>query len=457
MYRLDLRPRDDREVEGVQTPRDAVGWATRLQNGCLEAAGWLDRRAIEVTGRVDTETLAEWVEELLNLPLWRQRSLLYEVWLLIATLRVCEADGWRISLSGLEQRGELWHLSMAPLPDPVAELSRSQPDITLEVWREPRREAVGGGVLTPDVTISSAGPCARDLVVVEAKDRVKMASGLNSAGASARQSAEAPQSPPEHSALGVATRYAKQLRPALTWVCNHVDFRGHVEAEQNHGDPWTAVHVADRFRPGNVPSVFAATCAAALRPMRVSTPEPSAAEAASVAETVEHITLVVDATRSSERAWSETAGHLRSVDTLRRARVVLFTDHQYDEPFLALPLGPFTRSDELISAVDSVPRGHDDGDGAALEDALRCCREIVADVGPHTVLVIADNVPRAPENCPAGLEAAEEIAHLIELDCEVWLASDWLNGRAREWVQALDVPVRLAPLSDLLAQRRGHC
>ncbi len=449
MYRLGLRPRDDREIQDVQTPLDALAWATRLQNGCLEVASWLDRQAIEVTGQVDNETLVEWVEELLNLPLWRQRSLLYEVWLLIATLRACEADGWRIALSGLKRRGEIWHLSISPLPDPVAELSRSHPDITLEVWREPRREAVGGGVLTPDVTISSAGTYARDLIVVEAKDRVKMLSGVNSTSAPARQSTRAVPSLPEHSALGVATTYARKLRPTLTWVCNHVDFRGHVEAGQNHGDPWTSVHVADRFRPGNVPSAFAATCAAALRPMHITTPEPTAAS--SLSEAVAHVTLVVDATHSSEQAWTEAARCLRRASAMRRVCVVLYTDHQYDEPFLALPLGPFTTADDLIAAVSAVTRGHDDGFGAALEDALRCCRDIAANVGPHTVLIIADNAPRSPEQCPAGIDATEEVAHLIELECEVWLANDWLNEPAREWIRALDMPIRLAPLSDLLA------
>lgn len=252
MFREGLHPEpgaSDLE-ELVASPAVCLAWLGQLRAACEEALDWLATDVVTVSGESRTTRLIEEVEQLLNLPLWKQRELLYEIWLLCATVRACEQDGWQTWLSGLDPVSNTWLLPRSRAAEPVAYLARptSAPGSVprLGIWREPLRHTRGGDPLTPDITISTTGPPPRDLVVVEAKDRVNMAAGK---------------------ALEAGRRYASGLEPRLTWVGNHCDFRGWNAPEHNHGDPWHPIHLAARLRPGSVPEAFATTITAAIRPI----------------------------------------------------------------------------------------------------------------------------------------------------------------------------------------------
>src|ERR1700730_1812377 len=119
------------------------------------------------------------------------------------------------------------------------------------------------------------------------------------------------------SALGVAERYARGLRRRAVWVCNHCDFRQPASAEVNRGNVWTQVHVADKFRPGQVPGAFPSPCAP----------------------------------RSPRRPV----------------------------PFLVRKVEPFENLRDLRDALVPLPRGNGGDMDEALEDALARYREIVDD------------------------------------------------------------------------------
>jgi hypothetical protein len=168
----------------------------------------------------------------------------------------CEQAEWTVELDGLSREHGEWVLSVGRSQSPVATLRHADdPAMTLNAWREPARK-IGDAELTPDVTVSTPSPYGRDLLVVEAKDRVKMPSGLGSH----------PDKTGARSALGVAERYARGLQPRAVWVRNHCDFRQPASAEVNHGNAWTQVHVADKFRPDQVPGAFNESVRAALAP-----------------------------------------------------------------------------------------------------------------------------------------------------------------------------------------------
>ncbi|WP_153011727.1 hypothetical protein [Serinicoccus chungangensis] len=251
------------------TPTEWTAWLERLSTACTEATIWMRKTLVLLQEEITGERVYEEVKQLLDLPLWQHRDLLYEVWLLCTTLRACEQAGWTMTLTGLDPDTRAWVLPGSQAAEPVAYLTRQLGGERLEVWREPLRTFGDDRKLTPDVTISVPGEHPRDLVVVEAKDRIKMSEG---------------------SALGYARRYADALSPRLTWLCNHCDLRprktgrssstcAYERAEQNHGDPWHAIHMAGMFRPGSVPAVFAETIAAAIRPLNAAdAAQPSSAD-----------------------------------------------------------------------------------------------------------------------------------------------------------------------------------
>ncbi|MEV5710285.1 hypothetical protein [Actinoallomurus sp. NPDC052274] len=240
-----LQSRAELEPKLFGDPQHLTQWLDTLTSQCNDAAEWLATEVLHPTMPLDVTTLLESVEEFLNLPLWRQRDLLYEIWVLCATLDACEHAGWRVHLAGTADTDGVWELPNKATDKPVGQLQRQSPSPTyLDVWREPNRTPVTGDV-TPDVTVATPAPYARELIVVEAKDRRRMR---------------------VHKALSDAERYAAALCPAVTWVVNHCDYRRDTDPLEEHGTVWSRIRLAAQFRPGNVPAAFTDTIRTAVTP-----------------------------------------------------------------------------------------------------------------------------------------------------------------------------------------------
>lgn len=402
------------EAALFDSPAHLAGWLHAVRTNCDAATLWLSEDVVTRSGTLTLENEVERIREFLNLPMWRARDLLYEVWVLCATLTACEESGWDAELRELD--GDVWRLTVGATHRPVAALTNNRDGLSLDVWREPHRIDRKGGILTPDVTISTKAPLVRDLVVVEAKDRIKMSPGSNPMGTESAAGTR--------SAVAVALRYSTGLGPSITWVCNHCDYREPVDPGDNHGDPWSRVHVAGPFRPGVIPPEFATSIGAAISP-------PAAAM---MAETRAGLLLVVDWTSSfvGRRTSALNRVALSSIDRGRPVRAVIFSDHGDDEPFLVRKLGPAQSVAEILEAADSLPPGNGGDVPEALEDALARCREIVADVGPQDVVILTDAPPHDASACPYGIDYREEIQRLVEAGCRVFIADDWNAGVKRE-------------------------
>ena len=361
-----------------------VAWLENVRRACEEATVWLVADVFRAAGSIDEVRLEEAFEEFLNLPLWRKRDLLYEIWILCATLRTCEETGWIVDLCGLERQGETWVLGVKPTTEPVAVLRFARDlAITLEAWREPKRPTARGEV-TPDVTIATPSHHPHDLVVVEAKNKYNLADG---------------------SALEAALKYSNPLHPAATWVCNHCDARaGHGVAARNHGDAWCRIHLAGAFRPGNVPPAFAESLKLALIP-------PSAQAR------VSELLLVVDVTGSMATHLGEVREVLAEAADrtlgFESFSAILYSDHGDWEPFVTRDIGPLADLHELLHEMDAAPSGHGGDREEALEDAMRRAREIAETRGPVTVVVLTDAPPHLPADCPEGIDFEEEVQALL--------------------------------------------
>ena len=435
--------RDVLETELFETPEQLAEWLDTVRTGCEEATQWLSEDVVTRSGALTISGEMERIREFLNLPLWHARDLLYEIWVLCATLAACEESGWDVELRELE--GEVWTLAVGATQRPVASLARGDmPDLSLDVWREPRRVDHQGGVLTPDVTISTPPPVLRDLVVVEAKDRLKMSVGSAQAADSWGR---------KGTAVAVALKYAEGLRSPVTWVCNHCDYRQPVDPSENHGNPWSRIHIAGSFRPGEVPDGFAPSVSDAISP-----PIGARVAEARAAEARAGLMLVIDWTGSFE--WGGTSALQRLADRALAdgvaVRAVLFADHGENEPFLVRKLGPADSVAEILRSADRVPRGGH-GDVSALEDALARCREIVADIGPQDVVILTDAPSHNAEKCAYGIDYRQELRGLLEAGCRVMVADDWGVGVGQEDLadhlppELLDRLIR-EPLSEILTR-----
>lgn len=448
MWRLGLwaeQERSETEARVMSNPAVASQWLDGIISACEDAGTWLTNDVLTTTGTVDVRSQIDAVEEFLNLPLWRQRSLLYEVWVLCATLEACEDARWDVELSGLSFVDRQWVLSAGPTLNPTATLRWGADEtVLLDVWREPLRQT-GAGILTPDITVSTPSPYPRDLLVVEAKDRLKMGAGQVALTGSPPDQSTSNQ----RTALGVAQRYASGLHPVATWICNHCDYRQGVEPETNHGDTWTRIHLADQFRPGHVPPAFKESVASALHPRHSSGTQPADTPVPALG-----LVVVADVTGSMhsrlEAAW---ATLLRvGGEPFASWRAVLFSDHGDDEPFLVRKLGPFPDAMALVGSLRTQPRGSGGDPEEALEDAMQRCRELVDDVGPQMILVLTDAAPHARADCPYHVDFSEEVRALLERGCQLQIASDWLGPKDQTWTEFMGTAsVSMAPLEALVA------
>lgn len=401
--------------EILPIPELAEDWLRQLSQATRDAATWLRTDVLHHDRTVTAEQITEVFEDYLNLPLWRQRDLLYEVWVLCTTLTACEQAGWHTRLTGLTETGGVWLLARGATTDPIAELTKGGD--ALEVWREPRRQTPSG-ILTPDVTVSTPAPYRRDLAVVEAKDRTRMPSGV-------KLPAHLP--PTLRHARGVADRYAQGLVPAVTWVCNHNDFREAVDPTDNLGHAWSRIHLADRFRPGEVPPSFADSIRDALR-------VPSSDDADLAFPRLETLILAVDITSSMKARIPEILRQLSAPDLRLRFnsyRVVQFGDHIGDLAPLVSESGPFDNLDELVRALGSTSYRRGSVDHAAIEEALHACNALAA--GPCTIAVVSDAAAHSREDCPNRLVLEREAIRLLNSGASLHVVDDWIDDDNTTW------------------------
>jgi hypothetical protein len=449
MWRLGLSPeiwRSEHRDQLLADPATLMSWLDWVTTSCDQASAWLAGDVFTATSSVSATELAELIEEFLNLPLWRQRHLLYEVWILCATLDACEQGDWTVELCGLTHANGVWTLPAGPADDPVAALRHHDDSaISLDVWREPDR-ITKAGTFTPDVTVSTPGPYVRDLLVVEAKDRYAMALGRVPSGTSA-----VPAGSELQTALQVAHRYAAGLHPVVTWVCNHCDFSQEIDAAANHGDAWTRIHAAAQFRPGQVPAVFAESVRSALaRPPDMHSAKDSDTSRKS------GLVLVVDVTRSMSSHLSDAFAVLAEEpgwSSFGEYRAVLYNDHGSEVPFLVRKVGPVRDLPGLLHTITALPAGNGHDIDEALEDAMQRCRELADDIGPHDLLVLTDAPPHPTGNCPYRIDFEAETRAILESGCHIHVANDWLKASDHTWTRFQRMPgFHLGPLREIRAK-----
>jgi len=205
----------------------------------------LIRTALEYRARLDvvapivtTERRVATVEQLLEfteLPFWKHRWFLYELWTLVRVLRTAGTVGV-LTLEGVAETrpGILeWMLPGGTARGPVASVRRDGRGAKVWTQLKSQHPATGAG-LEPDLRITSDTPSANDLFLVENKDR--RAIGLGDLAE-------------------IVERYVTGTTARAAWFINYENFPASVAGlEARYSD--RGVRVVSRFRPGSVPADF---------------------------------------------------------------------------------------------------------------------------------------------------------------------------------------------------------
>jgi len=130
-------------------------------------------------------------------------------------------------------------------------------------------------------------------------------------------------------------------------------------------------------------------------------------------------------------------------------RVVAYADHDTHPPFLIRRLGPFTDPGDLADAVLALGGQGSATNEEALEDAVQRAAELVADVGPHDVLVLADAPPHPPADCPYGIGFIDEVRALAVAGARLMVADDWLDDDQTWQLLQSEAGVVIGPLAEL--------
>ncbi|HEY6249164.1 MAG TPA: hypothetical protein VI685_04340, partial [Candidatus Angelobacter sp.] len=401
---------------------DGLGaWLDRLQNALRGSSEWLSTEVWTSTGTAERVDVIEVFDDYLQLPLWRYRWLIYEIWLIALTLEATNRAGWQfqLTLTNGNDLAKTWMLPKGPASRPCATINMpGHPETAIHVWYQGRWKRAGVDMM-PDVALTTVQSPVHDLVLVEGKDRYRM-----------------PIKSLQSGALEVGRKYSRASGAAFTWIMNYSQFSTtkDVGSKINHGDAWNALFLAE-VRPGHVPQEFFDTIVAALQPVteRVISVKTKLADRLT-------LVFVCDTTASMEGHLQEFWASMRDVLLVRGAmshfaafRAVLFADHdpRHPEPYLIRHVGPALHPAGVIDQALADP-GTSGGDTPeALEDAMRACRDIAARIGqPICCIVATDAPPHRQAQCPSSIDFRAEVDGLLRDGNIFIVATNWLDSDA---------------------------
>lgn len=235
-------------------PRSALA---RLAGATESAVQAVDEQIVRPAGRVRQRAWLERVLDLVELPFWKERARLYEVWVLIRTARAASAA---LPLHAEPRVTERDGTRVFSLPKgngrrPVVGLRADGPDgrLVAVLWFQRRTTDLRRlAQYEPDVRCTLPARPFADLFVVECKDRV----GL-------RRWRRTRRHPAGEGFGDVADRYLDGLRPDLLWLVNYSRLDG--PAEPSRRPDGRVARFASEFRPGQVPAAFDDTIRECLR------------------------------------------------------------------------------------------------------------------------------------------------------------------------------------------------
>jgi hypothetical protein len=218
-------------------------FAAALERAATAFCARLDDVA-PIVGSAPRQATLEQLIEFTELPFWKHRWFLYELWTLIRVLRVASTVG-TVTLEGVAQvqPGVMeWVLPGGMARSPVARVTSAQRSVSVWTQLKSQHPATNAG-LEPDLRIRTDGLPERDLFLIENKDRLSIGAGA---------------------IAEVVQRYVTGTKASHSWFINYEMFpltATGLEAAY----PGRGVRVVSHFRPDHIPSDFEPALAGVLR------------------------------------------------------------------------------------------------------------------------------------------------------------------------------------------------
>jgi hypothetical protein len=418
---IQREPSDSELSKLIGHPDGLTAWIASLETALRGASEWLANEIWTPAGTLDRMDVVEVFDDYLQLPLWRYRWLIYEIWLIALSLEAINRAGWhsRLTLTNGNGSAKTWMLPKAQASAPCATINiPGQPGADLHLWYQGRWKRAGVDMM-PDVALTTTITPIRDIIVVEGKDRYRM-----------------PIKSLRKGALEVGQKYSQASGAAFTWIVNCSPFattKG-VGSTMNHGDAWHGLFLAE-VRPGQVPQEFLDSFVVALQPVTLRITSVKRTPAGNMS-----LVFVCDTTGSMQKHLKQFWQTMRDV-LLRDAgmsyfgafRAVLFGDHDpaHSEPYLVREVGPALQPDWVIDQAMREP-GTSGGDiPEALEDAIKACRDVARRLGqPICCIVATDAPPHTITECPHHIDFGAEMDGFLGDGNICMLATNWLTSDA---------------------------
>lgn len=201
-------------------------------------------------GTLHEQALFERVLEMIDLPFWKDRARLYEVWVLVRTAQAVSAIPFLRAVPRLSLENDTCVLKLpksdAKHPIFDIEICADEPRKAALLWFQRRTPDMQRSLFRsyePDVRCTRASSPFADLFIVECKDREALRRRHRTRGQADGEGFQ-----------DVAEKYLNALAADLLWLVNYSAF-----AEQAASilceDRRTA-HFAEKFHPGNTPTAF---------------------------------------------------------------------------------------------------------------------------------------------------------------------------------------------------------
>lgn len=380
----------------LSQPRMA-GQATRPVERLEHALGYIAEER-------DAAAIQRALEQFLELPYWKKRWQVYEVWVVAAWLDAVFAAG---GAAVLDPSGQM-RLHTGSNSQPLA-LLRLADHVALELWME---FPIAGGSLRPDVVLVMRYGSARIPVhFTECKQR---------AGAGTRQMWRA------------ARKYLPSMPPGTTHLVVNYDVPtgagDHVSTDR---EGRTLASVADVCPGGAGEAHLRQVIANAIPILR-----PSAAPAAEQTVWV----AIVDTTRSMHRHLPDVQQRLDELTgcPLSRLLLILYGDH--DDAYTATLHADITDVQALYGILDHIPTTSGGDVPEALEDAVYLARTELDRRGilKARVVVFTDAPAHSRDECPHRHDFAREVRDLVARGCTVSLVACGVRN-VLDWNQLNDV------------------
>jgi hypothetical protein len=346
------------------------------------------RWQLEMLGEKTSSTdYVEAMLEFLQLPYWKKRWQVFEIWIFILCLQAFTRRGGELNVTG---RNPLV-LKTGETDEPKAYI-KIDGSLRLELWTEFPLDGKRRSELRPDIAVVvNENGMRTPAGVIECKQR---------------------ESESDKVLIKDADKYAVRVDSGkLNLLVNYDEFMG---SELRHGT---------RRQGRGAETLFLEN----VRPKTSGADRVMAYVDDLIPPTHTAITFVLDTTGSMHERLPEIWNAIDSICTTSSGcgtaifSAVLFGDHGPEEPYVTKVFGYTDNKTEFMSGLKSSDKASGGDKPEALEDAVRAVNSLLPRETTHRLVVFfVDAPPHAVNECPEGIDFEDEIEGLSS-QAKLWV------------------------------------